>query len=66
MGQTFTGDRFVLKHFFRKFTLKMKADLHTNEVGVLIYFDIKNAVLVGHWLRHLQSLSQLISALILQ
>lgn len=28
----------------------MKADLHTNEVGVLIYLDIKNAVLGGHWL----------------
>lgn len=44
----------------------MKADLHTNEVGVLIYLDIKNAILGGHWLGQLQSLSELISTLILQ
>lgn len=66
MDQTFTGDRFVLKHFFGKFTLKRKANLHTNEVGVLIYFDIKNEILGGPWLGHLESLSQLTSTLILQ
>lgn len=43
--------RFVLRHslVYLEASLKMKAGLCTNEMGVLIYFSLKNEILDGHW-----------------